>query len=191
MSQLTFLLFRQIKRQLTDSLSVVGMAKNITLESDDEDVVLQLMEKHNIDMNSDKIVTFHPKIVINGLEISSKYLSRVHKRNNYTAAFTHLGQLKYGRIKYFLTCPADSSQSVHIAVIDELQIVCYEELLQLSYPPEIQCLSSILTSDFVCVVTEGPRVAVPIEHIVIKCCEISVTGSILLTTLVGQSEVAK
>ena len=105
--------FRQIKRQLTDSLSVVGMEKNITLEGDDEDVVLQLMEKHNIDMNSDKMVTFHPKIMINGQEISSKYLSRVQKRNNYTAAFTHLRQLEYGRIKYFLTCPADSSQSVH------------------------------------------------------------------------------
>ena len=49
----------------------------------------------------------------------------------------------------------------------------------------------MLTSDFVCLVNKGPKVAVPIDHIVIKCCEISVGGHNLVTSLVGQSEVAK
>lgn len=52
-----FFSIRPVKRQLTNSLSVVGMAKNITLESEDEEVVLQLMKKNNIDMNSEKMVT--------------------------------------------------------------------------------------------------------------------------------------
>jgi hypothetical protein len=77
-------------------------------------------------LNLDNMVTFHPRIMISGQGFSSKYLSRAHKRNNYTIAFTTLGLLKYGRIKCFLTCPADSSRSIHIAVIDELQIECCE-----------------------------------------------------------------
>ena len=99
--------------------------------------------------------------------------------------------MKYGEIKYFITCPADSAHSIHIAVIDVLQVHCYKELLKLNYPPEIHCLSSILTSDFVRMTTKEPRVVVPIEHILIKCCEITVLDSIIATTLVGQSEVAK
>lgn len=169
------------------SIYTLGMAKNITLEIDDEAVVLDLLRKYSVNMNSGNMVTYHPKIMISGQEISSKYLSRVQKRNNYTVAFTNLGELKYGRVKYFLTCPADSSQSVHLAVIHELQI---KELLQLRYPSEIKSLASILTSDFV-YVTEGIKVAVPIEHIVIKCTEMSIAGSSVITTLVGQAEVAK
>ena len=99
--------------------------------------------------------------------------------------------MKYGRVKYFLTCPAGSANSLDIAVIDELQIERCKDLLQLSYPREIQCLSSILTTDFVYVTNEGSRVAVPIEHVVLKCCEIRMNDSILITTLVGQSEVAQ
>ena len=50
-------------------------------------------------------------------------------------------------------------------------------------------LASILTSDFV-YVTEGIKVAVPIEHIVIKCTKMCIAGSSVITTLVGQAEVA-
>ena len=180
-----------MKRQLSTSLFVIGKSKNIPLEREDESLILQLMNEYKIEMNSERMVTFHPKIAINGQQISSKYRSRVQKRNNYTVAFSHLGKVKYGEIKYFITCPADSAHSIHIAVIDVQQVQCYEELLKLSYPPEIQCLSSILTSDFVCMTTKGPRVAVPIEHILIKCCEITVLDTIIVTTLVGRSEVAK
>ena len=83
-----------MRRQLTTSLSADGMAKHIALEADDEDLVVQLLQKYNVNLNSDKIVTFYPKMMINEQEISSKYLSRVHKQNNYSAAFTNFGEIK-------------------------------------------------------------------------------------------------
>ena len=174
-------------RPLTISVSSVGMAKNIMLESEDEEVVLGLMEKCSVHMNSDRMVTFHPKLIINQQEISSKRFSRVQKRNNCTVAYTSLGELKYGRVKYFITCPADASQAVHVAVINEFHV---QELLQLNYPPELKSLDTILSSDFVYVL-EGSKAAVPVEQIVMKCAEISVMGRSLVTTLVGRAEVAK
>ena len=65
-----------------------------------------------------------------------------------------------------------------------LQVKCCESLL--SYPPEIKCLSSILTNEFVSVVREGPKVPVPVEHM-----KISTAAGTFITTLVGQSGVAK
>ena len=47
-------------------------------------------------------------------------------------------------------------------------------------------MASILTSDFV-YVTEGIKVAVPIEYI-IKCTEMCIAGSGVITTLVGQAK---
>lgn len=163
------------------------MAKNILLESEDEAVVVDLLQQYSVDTISGMAATFYPKVVISGMEISSKYLSRVTKRNNYTVAFTHLGELKYGRVHSFLTCPPDSSRSVHLAIIIELQV---KQMLQLRCPPEIESLAPLLTGDFV-YISEGCKVAVPIEHIVIKCSEISIASSSVVTTLVSQSEVAK
>ena len=183
---------RSVQRQLNGDVSAVGVAKNTPLESEDEEVVLQLMEKKNIPMNSEKMVTLQPKIKIHGQTISSKCLRRTQKRSNYTIVFTDTtlsNQLIYGRVECFLTCPADSTECIHVAVVEVLQVKCCESLL--SYPPEIKCLSSILTNDFVSVVREGPKVAVPVERIVMKCFEISTAAGTFITTLVGQSEVGK
>lgn len=88
----------------------------------------------------------------------------------------------------FLTCPADSPNNIHLAVVEGLEVSSCNVLLRLSYPPEIQSLASILSSDFVTVVGEGPKFAIPTEHTIIKCFDISTTGLSVITTSVSDCE---
>ena len=106
-------------------MSALGIPKNITLESDDENIVCQLMKRNNISMNSQKMVTLHPKITMHGTVIYSRYSRRVQKRNSYTVAFTDPeapAHLNYGYVKSFLTCPADSQDCIYIALIKILRL---------------------------------------------------------------------
>ena len=138
------------------------------------------------------MLTLEPKIIIGNKIIFSQYSRRVQKRNSYTVAFADpeiLTCIKYGPIKCFLTCPADSADNIHLAVVEGLEVSSCNELLRLSYLPEIQSLASILSSDYVTVIGEGPYLAIPIEHIIIKCFDISTTGLSVITTLVSDCEV--
>ena len=74
-------------QKLTESVSALGAPKNVCLNTEDEDVVCQLMERNNVDMNPQKIVTLQPKIIIGNKIIFSQYSGRVQKRNSYTVAF--------------------------------------------------------------------------------------------------------
>ena len=145
-------------------------------------------------MNSYGIMTLQPKIVLQSkIIIFSKYSRRVKKRNSYTVTYTdpHApSHIKYGRVEKFLTCPADSPDSIHVAVIEELEVGRCEELLSLNFPPALQCLSDLLCNDFVSLVGVGNKIAIPVEHIITKCFDISTVGVSLMTTLVCDSEVA-
>ena len=189
-----FVTYRSTERKLTVSVSALGVPKNITLDSEDDDVVCELLKRNNVAMNEQKIVTLQPKIIVHDRVIFSKGSRRVQKINSYTVTFTDPEvptHLKYGRVKCFITCPPDSPDSVHIAVIEGLEVQPCIELLGLRYPPEIQCLISVITSDFVSIVGEGNKVTIPIEHIVMKCFDVSTRGLSIVTTLVSDSEVTK
>ena len=164
------------------------------MDGEDKDIVLQLLENNNIRMKSNGIVTLQRRIILQDQIIYSKCSKRVTKRNSYTVTFTDPQaptHVKYGRVNQFLTCPADSPDSMHVAIIEGLEVQHCEELVGLNYPPEIMCLSPLLYSDFVSVVIEGPTIAIPIEHIVMKCFDVTTIGFCGITTLVNQCEVAK
>lgn len=97
----------------------------------------------------------------------------------------------YGRVEKFLTCPADSPDSIHVALIQAFDVQTYVKLLNLKYPPEIRSLAPVLCSDFVSFTGEGQKVVIPVEHIIMKCFDISTIGCSCITTLINQSEVAK
>ena len=83
---------------------------------------------------------------------------------------------------------------MHVAVIQQLKVESCCEVLSIVYPPEILCLSPLLCSQFVSIVGESEyhnKVAIPIEHILFKCFDISTVGFSALTTLVNECEVAK
>lgn len=185
---------RLTDQKLTESVCAHGVAKNIVLESEDESLVCQLLEKNNITMNPCGIVTLHPKISLQHQTLFSKYCKRVKKRNNYTVAFTNPQRpthVMYGRVEKFLTCPADSPDSIHVALIETFDVQPYAKLLNLKYPPEIRSLAAVLCHDFISFTGEGQRVVIPVEHIIMKCFDISTIGCSSITTLVNQSEVAK
>ena len=181
-------------RKLTDSISALGVPRNIVLEGEDEAAVKPLLEE-----NTDQcvVVTLQPKITVRGQVIFSMCLKRVKKRNSYTIAFTNPGlapaKHNFGRVIKFLSCPADSTDSfIHVAIIEQVRVEACRELLNLSYPPEIKHLGPILSDDFVSIVSEyHENVAIPVEHILFKCFDISTEGFSCLTTLVNESEVAK
>lgn len=170
------------------------MANNITLKDDDAALVIQLLQEHNIHSIPCGIVTFQPKIIIRNQLIFSKCLKRVKKRNSYTVAFFQphsRNQLCYGRVDKFLTCPADTANCLHIAIIEQLKTESCQEL-QLTYPPELQCVAPLLCSDFISILNEPcEKVAIPIECIFYKCFDISTCAYSGLTTLVNENELTK
>lgn len=170
------------------------MAKNITLKDDDAVIVHQLLQEHNIHSIPCGIVTFQPKIRIGKQLIYSKCLKHVKKRNSYTVAFFQphsRNKLRYGRVEMFVTCPADSANCLHIAIIQQLKTEsCHE--LKLTYPPELQCVATLLCCDFISILDEPyEKVAIPIQCILYKCFDISTCGFSGLTTLVNEYEVTK
>lgn len=84
--------------------------------------------------------------------IYSQASKRITKRNSYTVTF------------------------VNAAIIQELKVHRCMELQALDFPSDIQCLSDIHCSDFVSVLCELPKLAVPVEHILAKCFDISSVG---------------
>ena len=82
-------------------------------------------------------------------------------------------------------------QTLHVAIIEQLKVKDCSEVFNLVYPPEIKCLAQQLCSDFVLVEELGEKVAIPVEHIMFKCFDISTIGLCALTTLVSECEVVK
>lgn len=160
---------------------------------EDEGIVRQLLEHEGIHTIPLSMVTLQPKIKIGEQIIFSQCQRRVKKRNSFTVAFIDPqdpAQFSYGRVERFLTCPADSLECVHIAIITKLRVESCQ-LLNMDYPPEIRTLAPDLCADFVSVVGESVKVAIPVEHILFKCFDISTIGFSGITTLVNQSKLCK
>ena len=137
---------------MTDSISALGIPQSITLHGEDEHIVRRVLEKNSVCTVPGTIVTLQPKVTVRGQVVFSKYSKRVKKRNSFTVAFTDPqdpAQHKYGQVVKFLTYPADMPNCLHIAVIEQLKVESCRELLNMTYPPEIQCLKPVLCTDYV------------------------------------------
>ena len=141
------------------------------------------------------IVTLYPKIVLQDkVVIHSQDCTRSTRRNDFTILFIdpeRPSTLRYGNVQKFLSYPANSAESMHIAIIQELEIHCCSELESLQFPPEIQSLSHLLCSDFFSVRNGDNKIAIAIEHILSKCFNISTAGLCIITPMVCDSEVLK
>ena len=119
------LIYRSTKRMLTPSISALGVAKNIALSEEDDTIVRNLLHMNNITVIPSSMVTMQPKIIIGSQTIFSKSCKRVKKRNSFTVAYSDPqapNQLKYGQVQKFLSCPADSPNALHIAIIEQLRV---------------------------------------------------------------------
>ena len=168
------------------------MPKNIRLSREDEHILLPLLEKNNLDMNAYGTVTLYPKIVLqNKVIICSQNSTRVTRRNSYTVTYTdpeRPSHVRYGKVEKFLSCPADSLDSIHAAIVKELEVQPCVELESLNFPQDIQCLSHLLCGDFVSVLGSEHKLAIPI---LCKCFDISTVGLCIITSMVSDSEVLK
>ena len=87
--------------------------------------------------------------------------------------------------------PADSVESIHLAIIQELEIQPCAELENLQFPAEIAPIKQLLCEDYFSVVDHGDKVAILVENIVSKCFDISAVGLCTITRMVSASEVIK
>ena len=119
----------------------------------------------------------YPKIILHDkVIIHSQDCTRSTRRNNFTVSFTdpeRPSNLRYGKIQKFLSYPANSAESIYVAIIQELEIHRCTELESLQFPPEIQSLSHLLCSDFFSVLNGDHKIAIPVEHILSKCFDVS------------------
>ena len=128
------------------------MPKNVKLEKEDELLLTPLLEKNKMDVNPHGIVTIYPKIILQeNVILHSQDYTRSTRRNDFTVSFTDPQRpcnLRFGRIQKFFSYPANSDESIHVAIIQELEVHPCKELEKLQFPPEILSLSSLLSSDF-------------------------------------------
>ena len=139
---------------LTESISAVGRCQLTPLNNEDAGVVNQVMETCSTDViSSGSSVAVYPKMLVCNQIIFSKQIKWVKKRNSFTVVYSNPQvphQLYYGRVQKFLRCPADSTDSLYIAVIEPLRVESCKLLERLNYPPELQLLAQLLSIDFVC-----------------------------------------
>ena len=93
-----------------------------------------------MDINPHAVVTLYPKIVLQDkVIIYSQYCTRSTRRNEFTADPERPGNLRYGKVQKFLSdsYPADSAESIHVAIIEELEIGCCAEIESLQFLPAL------------------------------------------------------
>ena len=136
------------------------------------------------------MVTLFPKLVLNGRVVISSKNNRSTRKNDYTVLYKGCGILKYGVVEKFLLYPADSEESIRVAIIQELQAQPCSELQNRNFPPEIESIKQVLCEDFFSIGI-GDRVAILAENIVSKCFDISTDDLCIVTPMVSASEVLK
>ena len=180
---------------LSQSIVGVGVAKIISLDREDVSVLKPLLEKNNAVINAYGTVKLWPKIILQDkVTIYSQASKRVTKRNSYTVTFVdpeEPNHVRYGSVQKFVCCPPDSPDSTNAAIIQELKVHKCKELEALDFPSDIRCLSDLVCSDYVSVVGELPKFAIPVEQIVAKCFDISSVDLCVISSMVCHSEVFK
>ncbi|CAI8020857.1 hypothetical protein GBAR_LOCUS12434 [Geodia barretti] len=181
--------------QLSQSLAGVGVAKTISLDMEDESILKPLLEKNSVVINAYGTVKLWPKMILQDkVTIYSQASKRVTKRNSYTVTFVDPERptcVRYGRVQKFVCCPPDTPDSVNAAIVQELKVHRCMELEALCFPSDIRCLSELVCCDFVSVVGELSKLAIPVEHIMAKCFDISTVNMCVITQMVCHSEVLK
>lgn len=185
---------RPTESKLSDNISALGIPQRSSLDHEESVTVNQLLRCNTgTGLNEIHVVTY-TKIRHHAHVIFSKSAKKVRKRNSYTVALSDPQadeNLKYGEVEKFVICVPDTQESIHIAIIKPLRVTCCEALNNLNYPHELQGLATVLSADFVSVVDEPEsKVAIPLEHIVMKCFNISTVGFARIT-LVNEGEVVK
>ena len=171
--------FRTTK--LTDSVHAVGKSKHTILDSATADALCTMLETLNLDdrYSAGTGILVHSKVLLNGNLVYSQLAKRVKRHNSFTVTFTdpqQPRQVLVGRIEKFITCPAESSSGVHVAVITP-----FEPLQKVHYPPEIRCIQEILQQDFVSGSCMQTIVVIPIENI-LMCFDASIPDFSVMTT---------
>ena len=145
-------LHRLNETYISASLGALGMAKNVKLDKEDEPILAPLLEKNNINLSEHGMITAYPKMHLQGKDIlHSQDYTRSTRRNVFTVSFTDPERhysVHFGRIRKFFSYPANSDDSIHVAVIQQVEIRLCSEIQSLHFPPEIQSLSPLLCSDY-------------------------------------------
>lgn len=82
-----------------------------------------------------------PQDFVKRVVISSKDFTRSTRKNDYTVSYAGSSNQKYGKVEKFLLYPADSEESIHLAIIQELEIQPCAELENLQFPAEIETIT--------------------------------------------------
>ena len=180
---------------MSESIAAVGVAKIISLDNEDKSLLTPLLEKNSVVINAYGTVKLWSKIILQDkVTINSQVSKRITKRNSYTVTFVdpeRPSYVRYGRIQKFVCCPPDSQDGMNAAIVQELKVHRCMELEALDFPSDIQCLSDLVCSDYVSVVGELPKLAIPLEQIVAQCFDISSVDMCVIASMVCHSEVLK
>ena len=126
----------------------LGRQKNVQIGNEDERIVAPLLTRNQIDIAPHGMVMSFPKRVLNSRVIISSKDTRSTRKNDCTVSYKECGTLKYGVVEKFLLYPADSEESIRLAIIQELQMQPCSELQNLNFPPEIDSIKQLLCEDF-------------------------------------------
>lgn len=178
-------------KKLTELAYAVGRSRPTALSGEEMQAIEDLLGAHDF-----QNFTLYSKILINKQLICCKQVHAT-KRNSHTVCFTNptmAHQVCYGTVEKLITLSVDSDDCVHvIAFVKPFQVVGTCVVLKASLstcPPLFQPYINILASDFVTTINDNTHIiAIHIDHISLKCFDLSTVGYQGLTTLVNESEV--
>ena len=173
--------------KVTDSLQLVGQPVHSTLDDTTARIMKELSQalSLNIKCSTGTAVVEYSKVVVHEFLVFSKDAKRVKRHRSYTVSFTdprNPQQIFYGCVQKFVVCHADPYVGLHLALVRPFDVGPCELIWQLKYPPEIECLRDLLSSDFMSVIHQQALTGIPIEHITMKCFDASSSNCSIITT---------
>lgn len=173
--------------KVNDSLQLVGRPVHLTLDDTTTRIMKGLLQALSLDIrcSTGTAVVEYSKVIVHQCLVFSKDAKRVKRHRSYTVSFTDPSnpqQISYGCVQKFLVFHADPHVGLHVALIKPFEVGPCELIRQLNYPPEIECLRDLLSSDFVSVTCQQALTGIPIEHITLKCFDASSTSFSVITT---------
>ena len=160
---------------------MVGKCKQTLL---DEGTIRSLQEIDPM-CTTGLVVTEYTKVLINESVVVCTRSERRH--NSYTVTYinpSQTTQVFYGYVEKFFTY----SSNLHIAIVRPCEVYPCEILQRLNFPPEIESVKEILSSDLISVHPshEQSLIAIPIEYITMQCFDASTTDNSVLTVMLRE-----
>lgn len=183
------ILCRSSVQELIDGIYAVGRSQHIVLNREEICAVRKLCPQDTY-----RDVLFHQKVKIHGKVVVSKFriTRRTTKRNSYTVGFTTSqipDKVVYGTIHKLLTLNASGEDPLFIALIKPFNVQISAQLDSIHYPSLISQFKSLITSDFLSVITEEEElIAVHLDDIQILCFDVTTSFCKLVTVLVNENE---